>query len=356
MAFNFSAIIAAETKRQEEAEKNGSGNGGGTGFKTVYPFSNGRLEFKFIGNEPSGMLYRELAFHEYFADNKKQKIPCLHEMYGMECPICNNVKYIADTTGMNEVFSKYGIKRQGIMFAKLLSFSPDNYFGDNKNPPKVGDIVTFMFPKSVINEISNLIVEFGDECDSLFTNNETRNVTLKVGTQANGFPEYTFYVKNNTSVLCVDENGNPDEAAFNEFMAKMPNLKDVKFPSSPTEDMTKIHRTLIEEMNNKYLGGASAASDAFKNAAPMGSSVPTSTPTSVANPAPAVNVPPVSTSTPVPPASTEVQAPVNPTPVSTPPVNNNVASEDPRGPRPACYGDNRYDEQCANCPWDAECV
>ena len=146
MAFDFNKIIAEETKRQEDVARSGSGNGG-IGFKTVYPYANGRLEFKFIGNEPSNSLYRELVFHEYWKNKKKQKVPCLQKMYGMECPICKAVENVQDTFGADDIFRKYGFKKQGIMFAKLLNFSPDNYFGDTRNPPKPGEIVLFMFPK-----------------------------------------------------------------------------------------------------------------------------------------------------------------------------------------------------------------
>lgn len=331
MAFDFSKIIAEETKKQEQATSN---SGASTGFKTVYPFSNGRLEFKFIGNEPSGLLYRELYFHEYYSDGKKNKVPCLHNMYGTDCPICNAVNNIQDTFEDRDIFGKYGFKKQGIMFAKLLNVTPDNYFGDTKNPPKPGDIVIFMFPKSVINELRNLIIEFGDECDTIFTNNETRNVTLKVETQANGFPGYTFYVKNNTTTLCVDENGNPDQAAFNEFMAKMPNLKEIKFPSTPTEDHMKIHRTIVEEINRKYYGDNvnESAKQSFVGAAPMSVTTSNSVDSTIN-----MDIP--------------TQNDNKSTYINETNINNNESSE-----RPACFGENKYDETCSKCPWDSQCV
>ena len=344
MAFNFADIIAAETKKQEEASKASSG-GGGTGFKTVYPFSNGRLEFKFIGNEPSGMLYRELVFHEYWSDNKKQKVPCLKHMYGMECPICQMVEKVQSVIDDKQVWSKYGFKTQGIMFAKLLGYQPDNYFGDAKNPPKPGDIVVFMFPKSVINELRNLIIEYSDEIDTLFTENTTRNVTLKVETLANGFPGYTFFVKNNQTTLCVDENGNPDQAAFNEFMIKMPNLKDIKFPKEPTEEINKTHQVVVEEMTRKYFGDT-AVTESFKSAAPM-------------NEAPIAQYANTNTTTNkvIDNSFEESALNVTETPIqSNPVVNESSQPKDERGEKPPCFGNNEYNEKCANCPWDPDCV
>lgn len=349
MAFDFSKIVEAETKKQEQAEKSSSN----LGYKTVYPFAPGRLEFKFIGNEPSGMLYRELVFHEYWADNKKQKVPCLHEMYGLDCPVCEMVHNVQTSLDDKTVWSKYGAKRQGIMFAKLLNFSPDNYFGDTKNSPKSGDIVIFQFPKSVIAEIRNLIVEFGDECNTIFTENTTRNVTLRVTDKNGSFKDYTFTVKNNSTTLCVDDNGNPDDKAFMEFMTNMPNLKDVKFPSEPKDDYLKICNTIAEEMSLKYFGDE-GAKNLFKNAAPMGvvNNTSISTPTTTVNDInPSMNQNDLDEINGNKTYGT-VDNHMNNT-VNTPNSNESV---DPRGPRPSCFGDNQYDDKCANCPWDAECV
>ena len=365
MAFNFTDIIAAETKKQEEAARTSSG--GGIGFKTVYPFANGRLEFRLIGNEPSGLLYRELVFHEYWSDSKKQKVPCLRHMYNMDCPICNAVDNVQATLDDKDIFGKYGFKKQGIMFAKLIGVSPDNYFGDTRNPAKPGDIVLFMFPKSVINELRNLIVEYSEDLENIFANNTARTVTLKIATQANGFPEYTFYVKGSNDTLCVDVQGNPDQAAFNEFMIKLPNLKEVKFPAAPDENIGNIHRTVVEEINRKYFGDmvgtpmpaptqmASASSNTtVVNTAPVQSTMFETA--NISNP---VNNIPVSN----PVDSTVVQTVVSDTPVvetTVQPVNTAPVQEEVTAnatvQRPACFGNNQYNEKCAACPFDAECV
>lgn len=343
MAFDFSKIIAEETKKQEQSTQRGSG----IGYNTLYPFANGRLELKFIGNEPSGLLYREIVYHEYYVDNKKYQVPCLHQMYGLDCPICNMVQSVQDKIDDKNVWRKYGYKQRGIMFAKLLNITPDNYFGDNKNPAKPGDIVVFMFPKSAMAELRKLIIEYGDEIGTLFTENTTRNVTLKVETQANGFPAYSFFVKNNTSTLCVDNNGNPDEAAFTEFMKNMPNLKEVKFPSAPTEEMMTAHKAVCEEMSRLYFGNVNV-SQQFENAAPTNVANTTTTP-----------IPVNTTAAP----GTSVQND-NQTVNTTNATSANTAFEpantttvaDPRGPKPPCYGNNQYDEKCNACPWDAECI
>ena len=344
MAFDFTKLIKEEQKKQEET----SSRSGGVGFKTVYPFNNGRLELKLIGNEPSGLLYREVMFHQYYSEGKKNKVPCLHQMYGLDCPICDAVNNVQDKLGDDKVYGTYGAKKQGFMFAKLLNYSPENYFGETKNPPKPGEIVIFMFPKSVINELRNMIIEFQDELDTIFTNNSTRNVTLKVTTGANGFPEYNFYVKNNESVLCVDANGNPDQAAFNEYMSKMPDIRTIKYPDKPDENMMKIHRAIVEEINNKYFGITTSVP-------PMNDPQPMVSNTGNAPATPPVQNVNVSNT----PETINTSSTNNVNVTSQPDVNNvqeNVTSEDPRGVRPPCFGNNEYNEKCAQCPWDAECV
>lgn len=336
MAFDFSKIIAEETKKQEQTTQNGTG----TGYKTLYPFANGRLELKFIGNEPSGLLYREIVFHEYYVDNKKHQVPCLHQMYGIDCPICNMVKSVQDKLDDKNVWRKYGYKQRGIMFAKLLNITPDNYFGDNKNPIKPGDVCLFMFPKSVINELRNLIIEYGDEIGTLFTENTTRNVTLKVETQANGFPAYSFFVKNNTSTLCENDNGQADEAAFNEFMRNMPNLKEVKFPSKPTDEMMTAQRAVCEEMSRLYFGNMNISRQ-FESAAPMNSTPVNNNVSNSTQEPDSVNVPWETSQS---DSSSEL---------------NDIIDEPKQSAeseRPSCWSNNRYDDKCDACPWTDSCI
>lgn len=337
MAFDFTKLIAEEQRKQEAA----SNQGGGTGFKTVYPFNNGRLELKLIANEPSGLIYRQVYFHQYYADGKKNKVPCLHQMYGLDCPICNAVRNVQDKLNDDKVFGTYGYKTQGFMFAKLISYSPENYFGDNRNPPKQGEVVIFMFPKSVINELSNLITEYRDDIENVVANNTTRNVTLKINTGANGFPEYIFYVKNNQDTLCVDSNGNPDQDAFNKYMMNMPDIRSVKYPDKPDENMMKIHRTIVEEINTKYFG------------------VPASAP-QMPDPQPMVTSTFVQTQ----PVQAQIIQTAKPDMSIEEPVNmvveqsksEEVSFEDPRGAKPPCWGNNQYDDKCAACPWDSDCI
>jgi len=322
MAFNFGELIKKETEKVELATQT---KGSGIGYKTLYPFDPGKFELKLIANEPSGLIYREIIFHEVIIQNaqgnsQKVKVPCLKHMCGEGCKICDMVNKVQDELKDEKVFSKYGFKKQGIMFAKLISMTPDNYFGDNRNPPKPGEIVLFMFPKSVITELSNLIVEYQDDLENIFANNTTRTVTFKVGKQANGFNEYIFYVKNTNAILCEKENGEEDNEAFKQLMANMPDLREVKFSTSYTENDIKTIDTIIERMSKEYFAGAYniPVSDSLVSSAPV---------------APKVEDKPVTT-------NENVSAPV---------VNDT-------GDKPACFGDNKYEGDCLTCKWTNECV
>ena len=382
--FDFSKIIAQEQEKQEAAMASGGNSANTSPYPTLYPFGVGKFDLKFIGNEPSGMLYREIYYHQRKVNNNTFKIPCLKRMYGIDCPVCNQVQKVQDMFDDKNVYRKYGAVTRGIMFAQLISFEPANYFGDNHNHPKPGDIVLFMFPKSVITQLTNLIVEFGDELDSLFTNNTTRLITLKITMGNNGFPDYVFYTKNTNVTLCVDGAGNPDDNAFNEFMANMPDLREMKFGSEPTEQDLKSINAIVEEMNALYFSGVAPSimfnpvnSGNVDNVSPaqvntnntqpninMGVNITpavsnASTTPVTTSPTPVAQSKPVETNTVPENEKVEtVPAPTNSATTSTP-VNNTQTSQptgSPEGNRPPCFGDNKYDDKCAACPWDSQCV
>lgn len=321
MSFDFSKIINEEMKKAEAA--NNVSNGG---YKTLYPFANGRFELKLIGCEKSNMIYRELTFHEQQVQNGKIKIPCLHAMYGEKCPICDMVSKVQDVTGDQNVFRKYGYKKRGIMFAKLVNVEPANYFGDNNNPPKPGEVVLFMFPKSLINNLRETILEYSDNLESLCASNESNVVTLKVSTGTNGFPQYNLYVKNLKDAMFKDENGDPDSNAYNEFITNLPDLSEMKFPSKPNEQIMNNVRALVEEINNNYFGGSVN-----------------------------VEIKPLDSSNGDEPSETNVW-PNNK--VKTDELNNvnNESNETLSMDKPECYMHNRYDDECAKCPFESTCI
>lgn len=343
MAFDFSKIIAEETKKQEMSEQKQSGSS--SFFKTLYPFDTGRLELKLIANEPSGLIYREIIFHTYYVDGKKQTVPCLNSMYGIDCPICNAISKVNNELNIDDAYKKFGYKKRGIMFAKLLGMTPDNYFQDeNKNTPRIGDIVLFMFPKSCMDELrNNVILEYQDVLDEIFSNNTTRNVSLKIVKQANGFPGYTFFVKNTESTLCENDNGEPDDMAFNEYMKNMPDLRTMKYPAEPTDEIYNTCRAVAEEINRTYFGTVSK--EDIKPAAPIANNSSTISEPINNSEKLAKDIPD--------PIVTNEDLPFN----LSEEVNNSKNTEDKStSSRPKCFGNNKYDEECEKCPWDPQCV
>ena len=349
MAFDFTKIINDEMKKAEQAEN--ASNSGGSGLKTLYPFNNGRFELKLIGDEKSNSIYRELTFHEQLTQNGKIRVPCLHAMYGEKCPICEMVQKVQDVLDDKNVFSKYGYKKRGIMFAKLINIEPNDYFKDNKNPPKPGEVVIFMFPKSLIANLRETILEYSDNLEKLCAANESNVVTLKVTTGANGFSQYNLYVKNTTDVMFKDEAGNPDNAAYNDFLNNLPSLNDLKFPTAPTEEHLKTIRAIVEEMNNTYFGG-----QVDVNVKPM-VNTNTTTINTVAKETTMNNNTQMSSvsSDPVKEnvsSTNNINTNLNVNTASVPSENNNLSEDTP----PACFNNNKYDEECAKCPWESKCI
>lgn len=382
MGFNFSNIIAEETKRAEE----GSG-GQGNGYSTVYPFNPGKIEFRPIGNEVSGLLYRELFRHEFMSNGRKQKVPCLNRNYGADCPVCNMVQKVQDTFNDKFVFGKYGVKRRGVLYAKLVNIEPSNYFAETQNAPKIGDIFMLMLPKSAMDELSKLNREFSDSIEELYTFNTSRVMSLTISIGNNGFKNYNFYVKNYNHTICESGPNTPDDARFAELMKSLPDLREYAYSAKgPSDNDVTTLNVIVEQMNREYFAGGiqqpqvtqmgtqpyttPAYNQAPQYTQPVGSpttqqgmnTVPgnysnnagaqNATMPNVTQPAtPVNNVPPV-THEPVQPQPSVTQ------PVSTPvPVQESTTTMPGNEPeRPECFGNNQYNATCAACPWESECV
>ena len=378
MAFNFASIIEEETKRAEES----SNNKQNSGYPLVYPFNTGKLEFRPIGNEVSGLLYRELFRHEFISDGRKQKVPCLNRNYGMDCPVCNMIQKVQDTFNDKYVFGKYGIKRRGILYARLISYEPANYFGDMQNPPKPGDIIMLMLPKAAVDELAALNKEFSDSLEELYTYNTARSISLTITMGNNGFKDYNFYVKNKSYAVCTNPAGEPDDAAFTELMRSMPDLREYSYSlQSPSEDHITTLKTIVEQMNREYFAGGATSPVVGQTGTYFNQP---QTPITPVNPAPNMQAPvnPIPVQTPQPQAvpqpipqpvantpvqSTTPGAPANPPVVTTAvessdtqqvPLNETMNDIPPveEVQRPECFGNNKYDGTCAACPWDNECV
>jgi len=313
---DFTALINKELEKQEERNNSFSGSG----FKTLYPFGTGRLEMRLIADEKSGLLYRELHTHVYYVDGKKQKVACLKKMYNESCPICDMVDKVQKDLDDKQVYGKYGVKTQGIAFAKLCGFAPPNYFTDNQNPPKIGEVVIFMFPKSVISALGEMIIDYQNTIEEIITANTGKTVILKIGKQANDFPSFAFLIQDGIATICENSNGEPDEKLYTTFKEELPSLNDMKLPAVPDEKVYTVINTIVEEMNRKYFG------EIDKVIKPKLNTIANNTP-KLDN----VNVDEALDES----ESTE--------------VTTNEAE------KPDCWGDNKYDEACANCPFDSTC-
>ena len=254
---DYKSIIAREMKKQEENQMSNNSSG----FKTFYPFNEGIVSLKFLPNEGLSSIYRTIYVHKCDVGGRSIQVPCLEQMYGVECPICNMVKRIQTDYDDKFVFGKYGYKTRGIMYAKIVGIEKptyDEYFKGNNSAPELGETVIFMFPKACMNELSNLLTELGDESEFnyVFVNNTTRIINLRIGKGANGFPEYRFTPTMKMYTAYTNDAGDPDNEIYEKYIKELPSLEGIKFPAtidSPENSKSQqFFVKILEEMTRKY--------------------------------------------------------------------------------------------------------
>lgn len=352
--FNFKDIIAKEIEKQESRS---------TGrYRTQYPYKNGEWQIRLIGNIPSGLIYRELFYHEYQDGKYRRKLPCLYKMYNEQCPICEEVRSLLDATGDDNIRRKYGYKTQGIMFAKLISCTPEDYFSSDatdNNYLKPGDIFLFQFPWTVTSEISNILIKGDYDPNEIFANNTGRIVRLTMSPQENNpqFVGHSLFVTNNYDTICKDENGNPDDEAFNKFMTELPDLSETRFSAKLNESDYKKAMVLQENIRREYINGVTI------------NPIPTQSYTG----APVNQMPPIQTNTPVTVTQPDVKITNNANNVDTNlsvPFSFSQIADDNKDedkiiripavslsdPQPECYNHCNYGDACKQCAYNRKCL
>ena len=358
---NYKDIIAKEIKKQEETQSNSNNSG----LKVFYPFTKGIVSFKFLPNESNSSIYRTIYEHKCdIGQGKSLRVPCLEQMYGVECPVCNMVRRIQKDYDDKFVFGKYGYKTRGIMYAKFVGVENptyEEYFKGNKNAPQPGETILFMFPKACINELSNLMTELGSdesEFNYVFVNNTSRIVNLRIGEGANGFPEYRFNTTMKMYTAFKNDNDEPDNETYEKFIKELQGLDTIKYPatidSSENQKSQQHFVKILEEMSRKYY--PNNAFDANTVSQKLGD-VLKGNPNKYEDKHEAEDIsnyePPMEDELPWGNDSNDIQENVskgeNEAPITD---NSEVDMTNP----PPCFGDNKYDEKCGACPFTDVCL
>lgn len=280
-------------------------------YPLVYPAPNSTLVLRVLFNPASGNVVRLI--------NRHGKIPC-YKTYNQECPICKVQQQVKDLTGQDPFARKDASKSRGIAYAQFVSSTTPIKKNETEfvNP---GDIVLFMFPWSVYQQINASIQGFGPTgMERAFTHaDEGFFIQVQVG------PDFKYTT---TQLPYMSNNFGYTDETFLAMLDGMDSLLDQVIPESITEEVDKQVKEYATSIQKEYI------TPAVPNQGPINATpVNYGTPTSV-------------TPTPIP---TQAQAqPVyqpTPTPVASP------------ASRPQCFGCHEDGSpKCIVCPDEMMCM
>ena len=147
MAYDFQAAINAARAVVEKSQNNDSGNKNYR-YPLVYPQAGSTIVIRPLFNPASGQILRLVNRHE--------KVAC-YRTYGVECPICKVMQQVKDLTGQDPFGRVKSSKSRGLAFAQYISSTVQISKGENKGFLQPGEIVLFMFPWSVYQQINETI-------------------------------------------------------------------------------------------------------------------------------------------------------------------------------------------------------
>lgn len=228
----------AQTEIDADNERGSNNN---NGIKLVYPIENGTFRIKLLYKEESNCIQRKVIRHTI----GKDKVPCL-SMYGQDCPICEAIRNAEDRLGKDcGAYQKYGYKVRGITYAVLMDH--DNGMFKDKDSPKKGDLILFMYPPSMYKEINELIVKAGEHIEDLVAKNDGNTIEISRSQKSGGFPEYkiNIYPYGTEKFLETDDE-------YLDFIANLPNINDALVPSNPTEEILEKVRASAESIEIEY--------------------------------------------------------------------------------------------------------
>lgn len=303
--------------QQEIDDNNSRNNNNNNGPKVFYPGSNGTVVLKILYNPKSQILQRKIIRHG--------KVPCF-QIYGEDCPICSAIHQAEESRGKDcGAFGKYGYKTRGLAYAVILK----NDMKDSDIQP--GELVLFMYPVSIYNQINELTIKAEDHLEGLIAKNEGNVFELTRKQKSNGFPEYTISIYPYGTMKVKDT-----EEEFQQLMEGLPDLNHAIVPSDPDQESRDKARATAETILAEYVSGSvlnpsdpssANVSDPVKEDNNKGS---------LAN---AMNNPTTATSTPA--------------------VDRSVPSESSSGNdgHPECFGNHcDGEEKCMICPYEIDCI
>lgn len=247
MEFDFKAM--QQKMSQELANtKSYSENSEGTGLPLVYLGQNGKMVTKLFYNPKMGGLQRKITRHPIDAEGKA-KVPCLKEMYGEDCPICETIKNIKQAKGDDCGVGKYAYKARGICYAQLIDFDP--VYCSEQNDPNKGDTVMLMYPVTLYNKVNQLMVDAGDNVGKLIASN-SGFATIFSRSQTGKKYEYNVTL----DALRGEVKSYDTADQYEDALSNLPNLNDAFVPSMPNDEIRNKVKAASEAIMQEFLGSA----------------------------------------------------------------------------------------------------
>ena len=335
MALDLNKLI--NDAKLEQSKTNTKETNEDNQYKLLYPHQQGQIVFRLLPNNKANAVQRLIARHK-IPDTTNQygskNVACMNAHYNEDCPICRAIKDAQQLNGKDcDAFRKFGYKQRGICYAYIVSITPEY------KDIKAGDIVLFMYPKSVYTEIQNQIVQYAQNLDDIFNKNEGATFILENKKSATGFPEYS--VKVNVGW------GNPvlapvtsSQAEYDALLNTLPDLNEVMVPSKKPDNLDADATAAADLIKITY----GCVSEGYKKAQDTnGNTIANSFNRSsidIVEDAPPIPTPP--------PATNGWSAPWEiPSSPSAPAATDG---------KPTCFGCHSGEAKCSLCEYEIECL
>lgn len=233
MAFDFSSAVSAAQKAVNPDSSKRSYT-----YPLVYPQPGSTITIRVLFNPKSGLIARSFWRHE--------KVACL-KTYGKECPICKVQEDVKNSTGMDPFNRTSSAKSRGILFAQFINSTVPIKKGNDGfiNP---GDIVLFMHPYTVYNQINQIIQVTAQSPSGMESAFSKASTGLFV--QINVTPDFK-YTTTPIPYMTYD-NGMTDEQ-FGVMLENMESLNDQVIPAQFDESVNKEVQEYANEIYKQYI-------------------------------------------------------------------------------------------------------
>ena len=251
MGIDFNKLRNSLQQDAVQIEKQGDGNSK-SDFKLVYPYNLGEIKLRLIYNSKMGGMQKKITRH----NAGKSKVACL-QVFGEDCDVCKAIQEIQTIKGKDcGVFKKYGYTTRGICYAQVVGFS-DGFFAGTDNPPKIGEIVLFMYPKSIYDQITNILIKSGEHLEELVSKNIGKPfVVTKSQPSTSTFPDFSVIIspwETDAVPVFKDTAEISGEDQFQNLMENLPDLGNNFVPKYPTDEIHTANKALAETVMQEYL-------------------------------------------------------------------------------------------------------